>query len=237
MQISIKAHIEDAVRYLDDVHKRHIPFASVYAATLTAREVKVAEIQTMRQVFDRPTPYTLNALAVKPATMRDPVATVEFKEFGGTPAKRYLNPNIHGGARSQKAHERQLAGLMGTTYMVPGRGMPVNQYGNVSGPTFMRIISQMKAANDPLLNASGSKRSRASRKADAFFKLKGKPIIMQRKGSEVRPALIGVRTPQYSKRFPFYEVAQATVDREFPKQFVVALERAIQTSNYKGKWT
>ena len=60
---------------------------------------------------------------------------------------------------------------------------------------------------------------------------------MQRKGSEVRPALIGVRTPQYSKRFPFYEVAQATVDREFPKQFVVALERAIQTSNYKGKWT
>ena len=236
MEISIRAHVTDAVRYLSDVHKRHIPFAQIYAATLTARLVRTEEVAVMHRVFDKPTPYTINALRVKPATKSDPVATVAFKEFGGTPAKRFLNPNIHGGGRSQKSHERQLASLLGSTFLVPGKGMLTNAYGNVSGSVFTRILSQLKASSDPMQNATDSRRSKAKRSNDAFFILKGKNIVMHRKGKTVKPALIPIRAPQYSKRFPFYETAQAVVAREFPKQFVVALERAIATSNYKGKW-
>lgn len=238
MQISIKAHVTDAIRALDEVHRRHIPFASVYAATLTARKVKVEEVAVMHRVFDKPTPYTLNALRVKPATMRDPVASVEFKDstHKGTPAKRFLNPNIHGGPRSQKSHERRLAALLGSTYLIPGKGVATNAYGNVSGATFTRILSQLKVSSDSYANASGSRRSKAKRKADAYFILKGRNIVMHRKGKAVMPALIPIKAPQYSKRFPFYETAQAVVAREFPQQFVTALNRAIATSNYKGKW-
>jgi hypothetical protein len=238
MQISIVAHVGEAIRALDEVHRRHIPFASVYAATLTAKEVRVAEIASMHRVFHAPTPYTINALQVKPATMRDRVASVEFKEFSGkgTPAKRFLNPNIHGGGRSQKAHEKQLAALLGSTYLIPGTGVPKNAYGNVTGGTFMRILSQLKATRDPTQRASGSSRSKAKRKRDAYFVLKGRNIVMHRKGSKVTPVLIPIRPPNYRKRFPFYETAAEVVHREFPRQFVIALERAIATSNYKGKW-
>lgn len=240
MGISVQVYIDDAVKAVQDVHKRHIPFASVYAATLTAREVKLDEIRTMREVFDRPTPYALNALAVIPATMSAPVATVEFDirdpGKGGTPAKRFLNPNIHGGRRSQKSHERLLAAMMGSTYLMPAKGTPINAYGNVSGATFKRIISQLKVSSDPMQNATGSYRSKRKRRNDAYFKVKGRPLIMHRKGDVVSPVLVGVRAPHYQKRFPFYEVAQATVAREFPRQFVIALERAIAKGNSRGKW-
>lgn len=237
MQISIKAHVEEATRFLDDVHRKQIPFASIYAATLTAKAVKVEEMATMRRVFDRPTPYTLNSLSATPATKQRPIATVEtdLRNPGkGTPAKRFLNPQIHGGTRSQKSHERQLATLMGTTYMVPASSAPKDAYGNVTGATFMRIVSQLRAAGDSNQNASNSRRSKRKRKNDAFFKLKGKPVIMHRKGVHLQPVLVGVRAPHYQKRFPFFEVADATVQREFPQQFVLALERAIARSHFKN---
>lgn len=240
MQISIKAHVTDAIRALDEVHKRHIPFASVYAANLTAIKVREEEKAVMRRVFDRPTPYTMTALQARMAHYRDanPVATVEFKDSAhkGVPAKRFLNPQVHGGGRSQKAHERQLAALLGSTFLMPGKGVATNAYGNVSGATFTRILSQLKVNPDPYLNASGSRRSKAKRKNDAYFILKGKNIVMHRKGKTVMPALIPIKAPQYQKRFPFYETAEAVVAREFPAQFKLALERAIATSNYKGKW-
>ena len=237
MQISIKAHVADATRALDDVQRKQIPFASIYAATLTAKVVKVDEIQAMSRVFDRPTPYTLNSLAATPATKQRPIATVEtdLRSPGkGTPAKRFLNPQIHGGARSQKAHERQLATLMGSTFMVPATSAPKDAYGNVSGATFRKIISQLGASFDANQNATNSRRSKKKRKNDAYFKLKGKPIIMHRRGVYVSPVLVGVRTPHYQKRFPFFEIATATVEREFPKQFVTALERALARSHFKN---
>jgi len=238
VQISIKPYIADAIRALDDVQRKQVPFASVYAATLTAKVVKTEEVMTMKRVFDRPTPYALNSLSAVPATMSRPIATVEtdLRSPGkGTPAKRFLNPQIHGGGRSQKSHERRLAALMGTTYMVPARTLPKDGWGGVSGATFMRIVSQLGVAADPAQNASNSARSKRKRKAVSYFKLKGKPIIMQRKGVFVTPALIGVRQPQYRKRFPFFEVAAATVEREYPQQFVLALERALARSHFKNK--
>lgn len=237
MQILIKARVTEAARFIAAIHERHIPFATVLAATMTAKQVKLDEIREMRRVFDRPTPYVLNSLAVVPATLQRPTATVEtdLRSPGkGTPAKRFLNPQIHGGGRSQKSHEVKLAALLGTAYMVPGKEMPLNSHGNVTGSTFMRIVSQLKVAGDQ--SASNSAKSKRKRRTDAFFKLNGRPIIMQRKGSDVRPALVGTKAPHYEKRFPFYEVAASTVEREFPKQFVAALERAIAKGNSRGKW-
>jgi hypothetical protein len=238
MQFDIRNNAAQVARQIADVHKRHIPFATVYAMTLTARDVKTEEISVMRRRLDRPTPYALNALQVKPATKQSLVASVEFREFGGTPAKRFLNPQVHGGERSQKSHERQIAPLLrGVSFLVPARGTPVDNYGNVKGATFKRIITQLKVSSDPLNNASGSKRSKRARKASAFFVNASGTMVMERKGTAVQPVLIGVKAPRYTKRFPFYETAAAKVAERMPINFSVALERAISTSNTKGKWS
>jgi hypothetical protein len=232
MFISVKAHVTDAVSMLQDVHKRHIPFAAVYAATLTAREVKTREVSVMQRVFDRPTPYALNALRVKPATKADPVASVEFKEFGGTPAKRFLNPEIHGGPRSMKSFERQLGGK----FYAPGKGAMLNAYGNIAGSVYRRILSQLMVSTNTDANASDSRRSEKKRKSDAYFITK-RGGVMHRKGKDVKLVLVPIRAPNYRKLFPFYDEAKQVVAARYPDNFVTALNRAIATSNYKGKWT
>lgn len=238
MQISVKVYADDALRMLDDVHRRHIPFALALALTQTAKDVQAKEKAVMRQVFDRPTPYVMNALQVKPATKAAPVAIVGFREFAGkgTPAKQFLTPNIHGGGRSQKSHERRLATLMRSTFMVPGKAMMRDAYGNVPASVYTRILSQLGVATNADANATASKRSRAKRRNDAYFVTK-RGLLMHRKGSQLTVALVPVRAPVYQKRFPFYETAQQVVAERFPVNFVAALERAISTSNYRGKWT
>lgn len=237
MQVDIRHNAAQVARELSDIHRRHIPFATVYAMTLTAREVKTEEVSVMRRVFDRPTPYAINALQVKPATKASLVASVEYREFGGTPAKRFLNPQVQGGQRSQKSSERQIAPLLrGVSFLVPARGAPLDAFGNMKGAAFKRIISQLKVSSDPALNASGSKRSKRARKASAFFVNASGTMVMERKGSNVQPVLIGVRAPRYVKRFPFYETAEATVADRIGPNFKLALERAIGTSNTRGKW-
>ena len=238
MQIDIRSNVKEVSRWLDDAQKKQIPFATVYAMTLTARDVAWEEIGVMQRVFDRPTPYTLNALAVKPATRKSMMASVEFKDgFGGTPAKRFLNPQVHGGARSQKSHELQIAPLLkGYSYLVPANGFPLNSYGNVNVGTLRKIISQLKVSRDETSNASDSRRSRAKRSAQAFFIPKNGRVVMERKGKTAKPALVGVRSPRYSKRFPFYETADRVVADRLDINFEVAFQRAMATSSYKGKW-
>lgn len=238
MQFDIRDNVADVSRWLDDAQRRQIPFATVYAMTLTARDVREAEISVMKRVFDRPTPYTLNALRVEPATKHTMIASVAFKEFGGTPAKRFLNPQVHGGGRSQKAHERQLAPYMGSTmFTVPGAGATLNAFGNINGGVYTRILSHLKAG-DPFQHASGSRRSRGKRKASQFFgvrpggKLKGG--VYERKGRAIKPVLIFTRPPRYRKRFPFYETAQRVVAERFNVNFEVAFQRAMANSGYKS---
>jgi hypothetical protein len=239
MQIDIRSNAREISRWLDDAQRKQVPFATIYAMTLTARDVQAREKSVMERVFDRPTPYALNALQVKPATKQTLTASVEFKDgFGGTPAKRFLNPEVNGGPRSQKSHERQLASkLKGSSYLVPGKGMPLNGWGNVTGGTIKKILSQLGASTDATQNASGSKRSRKKRKAQAYFIPSKGNVVLERKGVMLNVALVGVRAPQYRKRFPFYETAEAVVKERLPINFETALQRAMATSNYKGKWS
>lgn len=232
MQLDVRHNIAEVSRWLDDAQRKQVPFASVLAMTMTAKQVQQEEIGVMRRVFDRPTPYALNALKVKPATKATMLAKVEFREFGGgTPAKRFLNPNVHGGARSQKSHEVQLASLLrGYSYLVPARDVARNAYGNVKGGFFTRVLSQLKVSRDPMQNATDSKRSRAKRAKSAFFIPKTGDMVMERTGKGVKPVLIGVRVPQYRKRFPFYETASRIVKERIGINFEIAFQRAMATA-------
>ena len=243
MQFDIRSNVREVSRWLDDVQKKQLPFATVLAMTLTAREVRTEEIVVMNRVFNNPTPYALNALKVTPATKKSMVASVEFKEFKGkgTPAKRFLNPEVHGGLRSRKSHERQLAPFMaGKRYTAPAKGYPLNAYGNVPGPTYTRVLSHLKVSSDATQNISGSKRSKSKRANSQFFALPGKGIFERRAKRKIRPVLIFVSTPKYRKRFPFHETGERIVKQRFGVNFEIAFQRTMANSGYKSapgsKW-
>jgi hypothetical protein len=234
MLISVKARIDDAVANLAAVHHRHIPFAHVLAATTTAIALKQHEVGIMRSVFDRPTDYVLNALRSTPATKAKPVATVAFREFAGkgTPAAKFLTPQIEGGLRGLKSHERQLGGR----YYVPSLDMKRDGYGNVPGSVYRKMLSQLKVSTNADANASDSRRSKAKRKAGTFFKLKNGFVLQRISKNDVKVAFVPIPAPNYKKRFPFYEKAESFIEREYPGNFATALERAIATSNSRGRW-
>ena len=244
MEFDIRHNIADIRRWLSEAERKQLPFASALAMTWTAKDIQAEEIVTMKRVFDRPTPYTLNALRVVPARKTTLVAKVEFRDFGaGTPAKRFLNPEVHGGLRSRKAHETQIKSkfnMKGRRFAMPGRDMPRNAFGNIAGGTFQKILSQLKAQRDPAQNASGSAKSKGKRKKQGFFiPRKGRlsHVVFERKGDAVKPALVFTKPPRYPKRFPFYEVAGQVLRERLDANFERAFRQAMATSTVKSAST
>lgn len=217
-----------------DFQQRQLPFATVYALTKTAQDVQQAEYAAMRQAFDRPTPFTLASLYVSPATKLKPVASVQFKEgFGSVPAWRYLGPEIEGGRRVKKAHERRLeaAGVLkADEYAVPGRSAKLDSYGNMRGSQIEQILSQTGAAGGSgyLANQTARSRRRNTTRARYFvMRDRGVPpgIYERGAGRTIVPVLVFVRQPRYAKRLPFRETAEQTVNRLFDVRLQEGIRR------------
>jgi hypothetical protein len=246
MAIHIRVDTSDVMRALRRLSREDAPIVTAYALTKTAQDIKADEVETMKNVFDRPTRFTLNSLFVKPATKRDLVAEVYFKEgFGSIPAWRYLGPQVEGGARQHKAHEKRLirAGHMKPDeFAVPGSGAKLDASGNMTGATIERILSQVQAAGGSgyQANATDSRRSKAKRKkAGNYFVLR--PELAGPAGRNVAPGvyyrapgatamvpvIMFVKRPTYKKRFPFYERAELVFGRQLVPRAREGFERFV----------
>jgi len=139
------------VRSLSNIERRHVPFATARALTRTAQEVKAAERQEMERKLDRPTPYTLNSLFVRPATKTDLNARVWIKDEAGkgTPANRFVGPNVEGGGRNAKRFERalQATGLMPREWRaVPAEAAQIDRFGNMAASQIRMLLSYFQSA-------------------------------------------------------------------------------------------
>ena len=65
MSINIHVDLSGAIRQLGEM-KKQIPFAASLAINRTAQSVKRRLVDEMVNVFDRPTPYTLDSVYIKP---------------------------------------------------------------------------------------------------------------------------------------------------------------------------
>lgn len=213
-----------------------MPFALAYALTKAMQSAKDAEVETMRQVFDRPTRYTLNALAVIPATKNDLRAVLHVREFGGTPAWKYLGPQIHGGPRRKKGFERALerAGILRSDeFAVPSRLAPLDGNGNMKAGIITRILSDVGANPDPMSNtAAAQRRKRQSKGKGTYFVLRdrgGVPngIYFRLGLRDIRPILLFTAPPQYQPRFPYYDVARAIVPKAAAEHFAAGWKRYV----------
>jgi hypothetical protein len=170
-----RVNIEEVVRSFN-VADSQLPYAAAKALTRTGQQVKAAETDEIKRVFNNPTAYTKGAVYLQTATKTRLQARVWLKEVWskGGEAHHYLEPQIFGGERSRKRFEVRLqaAGLMKRNQRaIPGQAARMNAYGNISPGQIVQILSQLKTAMvlGDNSNASNSKRSMAKRAKAQYF--------------------------------------------------------------------
>jgi hypothetical protein len=245
LRINITSNTDETIRQLK-ARMTAVPRAANVALTRTVARVKDAEYREMRDVFDRPTPYTLNSLYFKgPSSNADLTAVVWLKYDAGkgTPADKYLLPQIRGGQRPLKRFERALrsASVLPDGYFaVPGSAARMDAYGNIQPGQIIQILSYFRAFPEQGYRANITERRRAklarttlSHQGFAYFV--GAPAggklplgVWQRfmQQRQIRPILIFVKSVHYRRLFDFDYVAQLTVKKEFPAQFKQAMTEA-----------
>jgi hypothetical protein len=227
--------------------------AAARALTATAKQdVQPAIKQEIHRAFDRPTEYTLNSTFLKAASRDTLEARVWLKDNPsgkGTPADRYLAPDIFGGDRRQKGMEKalQAARLMPPGYVaVPAAGVQLDANGNVKRSQIVQILSQLRAqlGSGFESRSSGSARSRrtVARQGVTYFALprpsKGLSagVYIKRKfahGSAVRPVFLFVPRATYQKILKFFEVGEQAARSNFPRRFDAETARAIEAARLR----
>jgi hypothetical protein len=224
--------------------KTQLPFATAKALTQTGQKVKAAITASIQRSFDRPTPYTMNSVYLKPATKNSLVAEVELKNWAskGAPPSVYLAPQVFGGDRQPKNSEkimRRAGVLPAGMFWVPGSGATFNRYGNMSVGQIVQVISALKSFPETgyLANRSNRQGARGNKNAGNIFV--GKPAggylplgVYMRTKSGLKPLMIFVNTPHYSKLLPFYETAHVVYSTNFQELFNQALRDALILSPY-----
>jgi len=240
--IDVRGDVSAIARQLDAQQKR-IPIATAIALTKTAVKVREALYAEMRQVFDRPTPYTLNSLYLKPATPARLQARVWLKDdtFKGTPATKYLDPQIRGGDRNLKRFERALRAIGALPpgwFAVPGSGAVLDAFGNMDRGQLVRVLSYLRAFGEQgyKANMTATSRKRFTKRTRLSYFV-GRPgkggnkfplgvwerIDFGQAGGAVRPVLIFVQRVSYTPLLKFFEVGNRVASDTFPTELRKAL--------------
>jgi hypothetical protein len=230
-KISIESEIKQGIEWLENI-KKGVP--SVLSKTLneTAKDVKAAEVEEMKTVFDRPKPFTLNAILIRFASRDNLTVEIGFREWAGkgTPAGKYLMPQVYGENRPLKRSETILG-----SYWVPAPGARLDQYGNISAGQITQVLSRLGLFGEMGYSMNVTRRSRkTNRKPRDYFIIREgdqnhlHPGVWERlPGHRVRPVLLFIKSPHYQVRFKFNEVAEKTLTENIQKRFNEAIVQGL----------
>lgn len=249
VELDIKTDIGEALKTFHALEPRQFPFIVSLAMNRIVNRIKKHLEKEMPVAFDRPTPFTKNSLTIKVAQKTDLTANVRFRDFAGkgVPAYKYLNAEIEGGQRAYKSHERQLASaglLPAGMYAVPAKGVSLNVYGNLPGPYINKIMSYLRTNRDATQNRGRGAMSRRNANGNKYgvkywvrkvHAADGLPLgIYEVKGKTSRLVIAFVRSPSYTKRYRFHDLAQADARRYLGEELRKAADYAMATSRDAG---
>ena len=240
---------EELVKKLD-MRKERVQRAVVDALNRTGSGVLDALTAEMSTAFDRPTPYTLGSLRLDRATSSNMFARIAPKDFAGkgTPAKNYLGPEIFGGERHEKRSEVALRSrgiLPAGLYTAPGKGATLDAYGNQSVGEIRQILSYFGSAEmtagytSNMTDKTRARLARGTKKQGfgySYFVIRTHqgnlaPGIYKKlnfaAGHAIKPILMFVKKPTYSKRYRWHEVAGTTARQMFERYLVEELAKGI----------
>ena len=251
MKITIKTEYQDALRTFSGLAKQ-VDFAAAVALTKTAGLARTKVQENMRQVFDRPTPWVINSLRLKPATKTNLVAEVAFKDINSAESARTMVfPHVEAGTRRFKAMEARLmqAGLMPAGYnAVPGEAAKMDANGNMNRGQITQLLNVLQTYREAGYNKADSRtvaRLAKGTKTSYGFEYvvmrvghpRNKhlqPGVWQRVktpfGSALKPVLLFVKRANYRKRLDFYGIVNQVAAQELRPQFDAALQQAMASA-------
>lgn len=211
---SMRVHVDtrQSVAYLNDLQRRKIPRMTAIALTRTAKELqKILEAEVTR-VFDRPVAYTKRAFATRPATTGNLTAEVFIK----TNQARYLAPQVTGGRRRPKRSEQKFTQDADSPgmYWVPGEGIRLNAHGNISLAQVLKIAQSLRKAKRDVFMGQPN----PSLPYGIWERLPRKRGM----GGGIKPLLVQVRPPNYTKRLDMEGIAKRHAQEIFNREFAKA---------------
>ena len=146
-----------------DLAGKHMPTATAKALTRLATGARGEVMTRMETLFDKPIPFTVNAIRYKVATRDDLKAQVYISDDAakGLSPRKYLEPEIEGGGRRHKRSEKALIakGLMQPDqHIIPAVGFDLDANGNVPGSIMVKILSRLSAFGEMGYRANVSKK-------------------------------------------------------------------------------
>ena len=232
---SIKADVDGCLKDLKKVVEKQIPYAISLALNRTAFDCKDEIRKLLPSIFDRPTPWVLNALKVT----KDYKKTSDGYKRGGTVALEYkskphkgfaaaeiLSQHIYGGSRTAKRSEwllRSKGRIPSGSFIIPSRYANIDQYGNVRSSQVMKMLSGLQAT-------FGSHEYSKGKKGKMFYVSRNKKAIFLRQDKEAHPIFWITKSVNYKTIFDPAKIIEITTANVFPKHFADAYNYAMETA-------
>ena len=233
VNVSVKADIKQATRYLTKVQRKVVPLATAKAITFTAERVQKYQTELIPKIFKNPTKTTRNAVYKTSATVAKPTAFVGIKDVRGE--DRWLLHHVQGGPRAKKGSERVNGQGRLASWTAMGRDAKRNKFGNITRSTYSKMFADAQLADAYKGDYSSTKTKAAggTKKIKYFAGVtsKGRRAIYLKSGGKknpkITPMLVEVSQPMYRKRWPFYTVGNKIARRQFPELFNKQLNREL----------
>ncbi len=217
MRFDIRGDLKPVHRAMIALGAKQVPFASALALTTLAKGVQGIEHDLIGKTFDDATPFTRNAIAIRPATKSRLVATVFAKDIQAA----YLTPYIVGGVRDYGNKKGMILPV----------DVPVNQFGNLTKGTLQRLKGKPGVFVGTVKTKAGIINGVWQRP------VAGKVVGKRTKGARIvkpsghlRLLLKFEDTSAVTKHFDFYGVAQRYLAKNAASVFDMAMRRALATA-------
>jgi len=224
--ISVSQDLKALTKSLSVLEKQQLPFAISQTLTSVAKLAQEAEKKAMHEVFDRPTPFTVNSVAVKGARKSDLEARVFIKDI----AAAYLEPYEFGG-------NHKLIGE-GKTWLNPKDKTLLNQYGNFSRNALQRLEGRPDVFVGTVKTKSGMSIGGVWQRPTNVKTIKrsGKRGVALRGINKTDHLKLLVRfgdARPVKQHLEFGERAFEVVDEHFPREFDRAMRGAMATAKVR----
>ncbi len=168
--ISIKHDMTNITRYLDDIQRKQVPYATARALTKTVQGAKDEAGKQIAQRLNRPTRYATSAMYIKPATKAKLEAMVYVKDAGMTQKsgmKSQADVLGHLFAGGKRKHKNFEGALLRRGYMsrgeiaVPGAACPLDGYGNIPAAFIVKLLAYFQSFGESGYKANMTAKGRA----------------------------------------------------------------------------
>ena len=251
---TISLDINPLIKRLDALKLVQVPFATSLALNAIAKDIRDAEKEEMKKVFNNPVPFTLNSVKIpKYSTKKDLQVRIQISEDGakGNAPADYLLPVIKGGNAYATRFQKSLRAkgvLRAGQFAIPTQSdfLKTNKYGNVRPSMYSDILSDQQAYRAARSSQDLSVKQIIKAGRRSKYRMISTQLSESMKYGGLQPGIyfnsprafenneallfsISNRPPVVPLKFKFQEVGKKVANKNLNRRFGEALGKAIAT--------